>query len=268
MNLKPHWFVVKRALCRMGLGRKPDFLILGAQKAGTTSLFRYISDYAGNFAAPARKEIQFFTDHYEKGMDYYCAHFPMFSRENKTGEASPTYLFYHKCPQRIHRCLPQVKFIVMLRNPVERAYSHYNFLNLTDRSVGQDPLSFDQAVRTEEQRFHVEENSAFFYEYKKHSYKARGRYSEQLKRWLEYFPMERFLIIESDQLKFRPKQTLEKIFEFLGLQFNSRFADANFTRYNENLYTEMPDATRRYLEDYFRPYNEQLFELLGRRFDW
>ena len=268
MRLQQYRFLVKRGLCRIGLGRKPDFLILGAQKAGTTSLFRYISDYAGNFAAPTRKEIQFFTDHYDRGLDYYCAHFPLFARGNKTGEASPTYLFYHKCPQRIHECLPHARFVVLLRNPVERAYSHYSFLNLTDKTIGRDPLSFDQAVRTEEQRFRVEQNSAFFYEYKKHSYKARGRYYEQLRRWLDYFPLDRFLILETDELTREPRKTLQTIFQFLGLRFNSRFQDASFPRYNENVYQQMPEATRHYLEEYFQPFNEQLFELLGRRYDW
>jgi hypothetical protein len=252
----------------MGFGSRPDFLILGAQKAGTTSLFRYIVDYSENFAPPLRKEIQYFTENYEKSPAWYCAHFPLWKRDKKTGEASPTYFFYHKCAERIHESIPNARFVVLLRNPVDRAYSHYNFLNLTERTAGFDPLSFDQAVREEENRLPLPRDTEFTFEYKKYSYKARGRYYEQLSRWLEYFPLDQFLIIETEELSGNPRGTLEKIFGFLGLRFNRSIESAAFRRYNENKYEGMSQETRKYLEEYFRPFNEKLFSLIGRRFDW
>ena len=175
----------------LNIGSKPDFLILGAQKAGTTALFKYIEKYALNFRPPVNKELYFFTEHYEKGMNYYKALFPFKTKNTTTGEATPDYLFYHLTPKRVFQSLGKnLKMVVILRDPKERAFSQYNHQNYTEKTKAFDNLTFSEAIRKESERFMVKEDSDFFYEYKYFSYLARGRYAEQIENWLKYYSKE------------------------------------------------------------------------------
>src|SRR2546423_13513556 len=113
----------------------PDFLIIGGQKCGTTSLYYYLIEHP-NIAPAVRKQMHFFDNRFKKGFGWYKSNFPtIFSKWYKTflhkqkfvsGEATPYYLFHPLAASRVHQFLPDVKLIVLLRNPVNRAYSHYN----------------------------------------------------------------------------------------------------------------------------------------------
>lgn len=131
----------------------PDFIIIGAQKGGTSSLFSYLKQHS-QLQLPDKKEIHFFDNDYQKGVNWYRSHFPMKIFDNiKTGEATPYYLFHPHAPQRIFQHCPKVKLIVMLRNPTDRAYSHYMMQN--KRKI--DPLpTFEEAIDAEESRLRVE----------------------------------------------------------------------------------------------------------------
>lgn len=131
----------------------PNFIIIGAQKGGTSSMFSYLKQHP-QLQLPDIKEIHFFDNNYQKGSTWYKSHFPLIIVKNKlTGEASPYYLFHPHVPQRVIQLCPKVKLIVMLRNPADRAYSHYMMQN--KRKI--DPLpTFEEAIDAEESRLRDE----------------------------------------------------------------------------------------------------------------
>lgn len=245
----------------------PDFLIIGTQKGGTTSFYDDLVQHPR--IAPARvKEIHYFDMNYHKGPSWYRAHFPVKQPGKMYGEASPYYLFHPLAPQRIKKDLPQAKFVVMLRNPVDRAFSKYHL----EIKIGNEPLSFDQAVDAELQRLPDESIPPEQWtrqqdlHHRHHSYLARGRYAEQLERWFEYFPREQFLIIPSEDYFADAKPVFDDLMPFLGLE-PWQPAERSWSKrggYGE----KMSDATRAKLRTYFKPHNERLEQLLGRSFHW
>ena len=251
----------------LNIGSKPDFLILGVQKSGTTSLFKYLEMYGENFKAPVKKEIQFFTENYYRGYKWYYSHFPLLKRGEITGEASPTYLFYKNTPKYLKSSnIENPKFIVILRDPVDRAYSHYNF-NFTDRNNAIESYSFIDALKNEESRVDID-SEVFTYENKHYSYKSRGLYYKQLQNWFQYFEQDRFLVLELSEFEKNTKEQLKNVFDFLGIQPNSNFETANFEKFNSSTYNKMPEETENYLVNYFREENKKLFKLLGVCYDW
>jgi hypothetical protein len=247
----------------------PDFLVIGAMKGGTTSLFTYLAEHP-QVKPPFRKEIKFFDIHYPQGLGWYRAHFPMrfkMSSGDVTGEATPYYIFHPMAPQRVSHVLPQVRLIALLRNPVDRAYSHYNHM----LRVGREPLSFEEAVACEPERLEGEAEKIIAdprystFKHLHYSYLARGRYIEQLKKWFEYFPRQQVLILASEELYVSPKTATLKVAEFLGLP---AWAPANYLAFKQGSYEKMPPRLRKRLVDYFRPYNRQLYAFLGVSFDW
>ena len=167
----------------------PHFLIIGAQKCGTTSLYNYLIQHPQVCAASQKNFI--FDIYFQKGLNWYYNQFPLI-KLNKliiTGEASPYYLFHPHAPKRIAKTLPNVKLIVLLRNPVDRAYSHYYH----QVKMKTESLSFRQAIEEENKRLQPElikmlENENYHsLPYQYYSYLARGRYIEQLQNWMNFF---------------------------------------------------------------------------------
>jgi len=254
-------------------GSVPDFLIIGAHKAGTTSLYNYIATYGRNFLPPEQKELYFFTEHYQKGLNYYSSFFPRKSEDEITGEATPDYLFFHKTPKRVKEALGNIKFVVLMRDPIDRLLSHYNFMNHTDKTRAFDPEPIHKAVRNEKNWFDLADDSPvdFNFCYKYYSYKSRGVYHKQLKRWFRYFPEDHFLILDFDTFVSKTKEVLEQVFKFLGIEAkNPGTKSQTFPVYNKNLNREndFDPETRKYLENFFDPHNEALYELIGERFNW
>lgn len=252
----------------MKFGSAPNFLVLGAQKAGTTSLFNYLEKFGANFGSPLRKEVQFFTLTYSRGLTYYQAFFPRSGESLVTGEATPDYLFYRAVPERlIESGYSDLKFVILLRDPVDRAFSHYNFLTKTDRTKGFDSRTFFKAIKDEENLVNPALNK-FSYSNKMYSYKSRGLYFEQISHWLKYFDRNRFLFLESEEFKKEPRKSMNTVFDFLEIEKNTDYDNAQFKRYNENQYEPIPRDAAQYLSSYFAAPNKKLFELLGRSFDW
>lgn len=172
-------------------GSRPNFLIIGVQKGGTTSLYSYLAAHPR--VSPALgKEVHYFDFHYGCGERWYRAHFVPQAwsdvRGLQTGEASPEYLFCPAAPQRVAAFDPGMKLIVMLRNPVERAYSQYQM----SRRRGSETLSFAEALALEPERLEAERRRlgavaahARGKSHRHHSYQSRGYYAEQLKVWFE-----------------------------------------------------------------------------------
>lgn len=172
----------------------PNLFIGGAQKSGTTSLHYFLGKHPDIFIPNVPEELHFFDidENYDKGLDWYLTYFSPWQGEPIIAQTSPLYLYQPEVPKRIYQFNPEAKFIFILRNPIERAYSHY----WNSVRYGYESLSFEEALEQEEER--IEQNSDFR---RKYSYIDRGRYTEQILRFLELFPRENILILLFDDLK-------------------------------------------------------------------
>jgi len=246
----------------------PDFLILGAQKAGTTALYAFLRRHPG-ITGPSWKEVSYFDRHYARGASWYRGNFPnlLRTRGELVGEASPSYLFHPLGPERVKQLVPDARLVALVRNPVDRALSHYHH----EVALGREPFSFEEALAAEEQRLDGEEERLrsdpryFSRAWWSHAYKARGRYAEQLERWLGVFPPEQLLIIPSEELLGEPDRSYARVLEFLGAAPHGLDA---YPRVFERRYEEMKPETRAELAQYFAEPNRRLYELLGRDLAW
>lgn len=261
------WWMFHRATTPLRV--LPDFLVIGVMKGGTTSFFNYLARHP-QINPPFRKEIKFFDIHYLQGLGWYRAHFPMRFKMKLgmvTGEATPYYIFHPIAANRIAKVLPKVKLIALLRNPVDRAYSHYNHMV----RVGRESLPFEDAIEHEAERLNGEEEKIIAnlrystFNHLHYSYLARGRYVEQLEKWFKFFPREQMLILASEEIYTSPTTAYRKATEFLGL---SDWTPNDFKAYKQGAYEEMPASTRKHLIDYYCPYNQRLYDYLNRKFDW
>lgn len=239
----------------------PSFLLLGGQKCGTTTLYDHI--IGNKQVLPATmKEIHFFDNNFQKSINWYRAHFPLDIYKNCiTGEATAFYLFHPLAADRIQRTFPNIKLIIIVRDPVKRAFSQYQH----NIRLGRENLSFEDALKIEEQRLSNEpilENNLLFSHWF-HSYKSMGLYVEQIKKWLKFFSKDQLYITSLELFSKSPKNIMNEIFSFLGLSdfkyFVTKAAD-NVGGYNE----EMNKKTSLELSEYFNPYNEKLFSLVGK----
>jgi len=252
----------------------PDFIIIGAQKSGTSSLFAYLSQHP-QLLPSFKKEVHFFDgglspeiDNYEKGEAWYRAHFPLRKEVKghlKTFEASPLYIFNPLTPKRIFEFLPEVKLIAILRNPTERAISHY----FHEKRKGRETLRIHDALQEEEKRLaSIAKNQDYKNEaFKSYSYKGRGLYEHQIKRYFDYFPMNQILVFNSEKLFINPDNALRQVFEFVGVDIDFKVRDLRPRRIAKNK-TEIPPKVYQYLNNYFWPHNQALYRLVGKSFDW
>src|SRR5579863_163895 len=246
-----------------GRGRLlPDFVIIGAAKAGTTSLYGWLRRHP-DIAPASQKEVHFFDYHYFRGTNWYRSHFPRaaeraaFTAEHGypfvTGEASPSYISHHWVPERLATLLPQAKLLVALRNPVDRAYSQYQM----SCRENEETLDFASAVAAEEERLAPERaRLAADRRYNSWpigcwSYLMRGRYAEQLDRWLTLFPREQFHFLSLEELSRDPQAVLDGVHSFLGVRPHSY---PDLKPLHTAAYSELDPAVRAQLTEYFRPH--------------
>ena len=176
----------------------PNFLVIGAQRSGTTLLHRVLEAHSEIYVPHRRKEVHYFDWYFDRGVRWYERFFPSSVhavRYNAIGEITPDYLFDESAPHRIHATLQECRFVVSLRNPVDRAYSWYQFLV---RRV---------AERRSADEFFKENEEAL----------ARGLYSQQLNRYFEWFPRNNFLNLIFEEMLLHPATNLERLAEFLDL---------------------------------------------------
>lgn len=254
---------------------RPDFIIPGEAKCGTTSLYRYMMEHPDVFPAD-RKEPNNFIQ-YPQSMVYMKSHYPLmfgkivrekvFSRKFVTGEASAEYLSRPRVPRHIAALLPDVKLIVLLRNPVTRAHSDYQMLKR--RGLIQEP--FETIVRRGIEWLSnpglaplVE--AAAEAEHNPVRYMRKGLYAESVARWLECFPRESFLFLKSESFFDDPQKTLKAVFDFLGLP-GHRLREFDVKRKGE-YDAPIDPALAEEMAEFFRPHNERLYGLLGEDFGW
>lgn len=232
----------------------PDYIIIGAQRCGTTSMMHYIAGHRQVGRVPL-KEVHFFDWHYDKGLEWYKGLFGSDGRLH--GEKSPSYLPHQQVPQRIVDSGVKARFIVLLRNPIDRALSQHR---LRMRIFG-EKRSFDKAiweppVHLREGVFSDNINSLLF----------RGHYAEQLKVWFNVFPQKRFLVLRSEDFFNDTESVMGQVWRFLGIENVSVAKRRPLGTVRTK--AEMSNATRQKLTAYFKPHNEALEKLLGRKMGW
>ncbi|MFJ6194723.1 sulfotransferase family protein [Micromonospora sp. NPDC092111] len=250
------------------VGALPDFLVIGGQRCGTTSLHHYLAAHPDVRAATG-KELQFFSLHFGRGQRWYRAHFPPAAAGRRSFEASPYYLFHPSVPARVAGLLPEARFVALLRDPVERAYSHY----LHTRSYGVEPLGFAAALTAEPQRLadalrDGPDTPAAHHALRNFSYTARGRYAEQLDRWFAALPRERLHVVRSEDLYADPATVYAGVLRFLGLAPFTPDAFARHTRRADTGPSQLTAELRAELAAGFAPHNARLADLLGWSRTW
>ncbi len=245
----------------------PDFVVIGAQRSGSTSLYRYLTSHP-NIASARFKEIKYFSAFAERPWGWYRRQFPdALPPGTITGEATPYYLFHPHAPRRIAERLPRARLLAVLRNPVDRAYSHWAH----ETARGAEWLPFADALAAEPDRLAGERERMLADEryasaaYQNHSYAARGRYAEQLDHWLGHIDRERLLVLRAEDLYADPAAAVRIATDFLGVP-PAPLLDAR--QHNERAYPPLDPALRRRLAAEFAPANRDLEDLLGRRFGW
>ena len=255
-----------------GAGTLPDFIVIGTQKGGTTFFYNRLARRHPYVDGAAKKEVHFFSRHFDMGVGWYKSHFSAPKQRNGrrvlTGEASPYYLYHPHAARRAAEVVPHAKLIALLRNPVDRAYSHYNH----QVRMGHEPLtSFEAAIEAEGQRLLGEKEKMLADEnyvslsYARFSYLSRGVYVDQLKQWHKYFDEEQILVLKSEDLYQRTQETFRRAQRFLDIPcYEIQFKP----RKGEDKYTRMNPLTRKQLEIHFEPHNQRLYDYLGIDFDW
>ncbi|UOQ45394.1 sulfotransferase domain-containing protein [Halobacillus salinarum] len=247
----------------------PNFLIVGVQKGGTTSLYNYLVQHP-QVMSSNRKEVHYFDNNFSKGESWYKAHFPTCDKSGNviTGDASPYYFYHPLVPQRVYESSPDMKIIVLLRDPIKRAYSHYNH-NIKN---GREDRPFEKAINDEQSIIESEEkkllknrkSSSYFHQH--YSYLSRGLYYEQLKRWLEFFPEEQICVLNSEEFYNSPSTSFNQVTDFLEID---NWEPKEFKVFNKgNNYEEIPSEIFNRLKDYYTIPNTQLFKLISKDYEW
>lgn len=255
----------------------PAFALGGAQKCGTTSFFDYLRTHP-LIATPSQPAPHYFDLHFDQPESWYLDQLATqgdIQRQSRdaggtalSAETSPYYLFHPAVPERLTRLNPGCRMIFILRDPVRRAYSHYQHVSQKNQF---EPLSFEDAIDAEPERLAGEserllvEPGYISNAHRHYSYLARGRYAEQLERWLSVMPREQIMVIQSERMYRDPGAACARVFEFLGL---TAFTPPRYPVHNKRRYEPMRDDTRERLRAKFEPHNERLYGLIGERFDW
>ena len=235
-------------------------------RSGSTALYRYLTAHP-RILPPLRKEVHFFDFQFDKGLAWYLAHFPGIhhrlsgNRRTITFEASPYYMVHPLAPARIKAFNPEMKLIAILRNPVDRAFSHYHH----EARRGVETLTFEDAIAAEPTRLsgaqQLLEQAPHYYSYHHHhfSYLDRGRYAHYLEPWLKHFPRKHLLVLRSEDLFESPDPVMNRVFAFLGLApFRLTVTMAGAPRYRP-----MQSKLRERLQRHFAPDQERLEALLS-----
>jgi hypothetical protein len=261
------------------LRRGPDFVIIGAKRGGTTSLYNYLLEHPSiQQLFPGRQHIKgvhYYDSNYTRGLRWYRSHFPLevggrhvarpALRPAVVGEASPYYLFHPLAAERLARDFPDIRIIVNLRDPVERAYSHYK----EQCFHGRETLSFEAALDAEGERLRGEaeriaaEPGYCSTAHEHHSYLTQSRYSDMLPRWFSLFPRDQFHITASED--FYPDRQVNEIWRFLGLEPRKLLSRI---RHNHQSAPEIRPETRDRLQNTVADHNRDLEELLARSLPW
>jgi len=259
----------------------PELLVLGTKRGGTTSMWNYLLEHPGMLpmwpAAENLKSPHYFYWHHDRGPSWYRSHFATRLTRSVVerrlgcppiaGEASPYYLYDPRVPARVHALVPGARLVVMLRDPVERAYSHYK-----ERvRAGVETLSFDDALAAEDERLAGEvermlaEPGYYSRPHDWFSYRDRGVYLPQLLRWEELFPSNAMVVIRSEDFYADPQREYDRVLRLVGLAPHE-LREAK--RWNYKPAAGMSAAARQQLREFYAPSVDALARHLGRDLGW
>jgi hypothetical protein len=276
---RPGFRVVGRAT--VGARAFPDFLVIGTKRGGTTSMIKYLRRHPNILpmwpGVENAKKTHYFDQNYHRGPQWYRSHFPSELQRRRvekqtgvrpvTGEAAPYYMFHPLVLERVVETIPDVKVIVLLRNPVDRIWSHYH-----ERvNAGTEKLGFREALDAEEERMRGEaerikaEPRYYSERHDFSSYLSRGRYLEHLEPWLDQFFPHQLHVVRSEDLYRTPETALPEVHKFLGIP---PIAPPSPHRFNYVPASKIDPDTRAWLADYYEPHVAALEKRLDRSFEW
>jgi hypothetical protein len=261
----------------------PSFLICGGQRCGTTSLYRALSGHPAVLKAVLHKGVHYFDLGYRRGARWYRGHFPTYRQAARierrynvrvqTFESSPYYMYHPHAMARIAADLPEVKLVVLVRDPVERAYSQHahevarGYESQVDfaRALALEPLRL-QGV-TERM---VTDQAYYSFAHQHHGYASRGEYVRYLRRMASHVGRDRIHVVDSAEFFRDPRPVYDAVLDFLGLPRPDELDAAYpvFERHNARPRTPMRDSVRETLAGHFAPYDRKLADWLGWSPSW
>lgn len=261
---------VARTAGRLSAGARtlPSFLLVGTQRGGTTSLFRALAEHPGTAQPNFHKGVHYFDVNYTRGLAWYRGHFPLRRGSRPAFESAGYYMHHPLAPERIAADLPGVKLLVLLRDPVERAFSAHK--HELARGFETEP-SFERALDLEPERLdgeveRIRNDPAYLSHAHRHqSYLDRGRYADQLEVLFKLFGRERVHVTFAEDFFTEPEPVYDAVIDFLGLP---RWRPAAFERHNARPGSPLSPALRERLTGHFAPHDERLATLLGKVPPW
>jgi hypothetical protein len=246
--------ILVRSLRRRGSDRKVDVVIAGVQKGGTTALHHFVRQHP-EICTSRRKEVHYFDKQFSdrSGKPNYHRYHAWFDPEPSHKillEATPVYIFKAVCVERMSAYNPEMKAIVILRNPIDRTYSHWQMETRQRRERN----SFAEVLARYQRERPYPSNRA-----EPNTYFGRGFYVGQIERLWRHFPREQTLILRNEDLLHDRDATMNRVFEFAGV---APFECANIPR-RPSVYEPMSASNRSYLKELFEPEIHQLETLLG-----
>lgn len=245
----------------------PDFIVIGAQKGGSSALYKFICAHPKVERAFVKEPHYFSGQYTEKSLKWYKAQFPIKKEGILVGEASPSYCTHPLAPKRIKETVPNTKLILIVRNPVERAISNY----FHSVNYGVEDLAIEDAFNRPMADFESEyakmENSEGYHSklYHRHAYIHKGHYAFHLKKWFEHFNKKQLLIVENAHLLETPERVYQEVLEFLGLE---TFTPNAFQKHNVGKTKQVSPELLNTLQAHFKEPNRAFFELIGKEYNW
>ncbi|RUS91976.1 hypothetical protein EGW08_000189 [Elysia chlorotica] len=257
--------------------RMPKVIIFGAGKCGTRALVEFLKLHPN--IASTRAEVHYFDENLDKGLEWYMARMPLSFSNQMTLEKSPSYLWEPRAPEELYKINKDVKLILLVKDPVDRIMSQ------AARMVNTDPHNYQSDTP---RHFYLERINGSLSIKKWNNAVNRGKYIVHLKKWLRFFPLSQIHVLDGGALKYEPATQIQQVETFLGLPpllgpsnfyYNATKGFYCMVPFSTNKpsclgkskgrkHPQLNDTVKTLLYDFYRPYNEEFFRVLGRRFDW
>ncbi len=252
----------------------PSFLIIGVSKSGKFSVLSYLNQHPDVIAGVKNRvgTYYFDTNFDTKSLSWYKSHFSMRFYKKIVGEAPGTYIYHPLAPTRVKKTIPNVKLINFFRNPVLRAYSAYNHSVIE----GWEHSSFEDAINSELERINIkktkEETELDNIDYVnnlQYSYLRHGLYANNLEKWLQIFPKTQFKHYSTEELDENYDKIINSIFKFINVRpIKLKKIERQHVGNFKGEYSPMKESTRNFLIKFYKPHNEKLFQMIGKKFEW
>ena len=253
----------------------PDFFVVGSSRTGKTTLLNYLTQHP-NIIRSYRIETSYFDINYKHGINWYKSNFPTKSKINSLklstkmdvhiGESIHMHSSF--VPERIHQIIPNPKIIFLVRNPIDRAYSYYQ----KSVEIGSETLSFLEALQEEENRINDDQKKfnltpEYYENFRQwYLYKTNGKYIELLKNWINFFPKNNMLFLKSEDFFKNSKLVVNQVCDFLQINHIENLKTKDFLQNQQS--SNVEKSTRKILEEYYEPFNLELYEFIGKNLNW